>query len=333
MHIILYFLRKAIFRTCMSAKSPEKLVIGISSRALFGLDESHKVFEQEGRENYARHQVKNEDNPLEPGVAFPFVRKILRLNEILKKPPPVEVILLSRNSADTGLRVFRSIEHHGLDISRAAFCSGKTPYRYVKAFGCDLFLSTHRKDVEGALRQGVAAATLLAGNTSASGDGEPLCIAFDADAVLVSDEAEQVYQDSGLDAFSESERAAAKRPLGSGPFKGFLAALHSLQQRLEEQNLHTILRTAVVTARSAPAHERLVRTLRAWNIRIDEMLFVGGQDKGAFVRDFGADMFFDDRSEHCASVQEAGAIAGHVPDGAVNSGEKKARPRPAKRPC
>ena len=305
----------------MSENSLEKLVIGISSRALFDLDKSHQIFEKKGPEAYARHQVENEGKPLKQGVAFPFVRKILHLNAILQAPPAVEVILLSRNTADTGLRVFHSIQHHGLDISRAAFCGGNTPYRYVKAFGCDLFLSTDRADVEGALAQGVAAATLLAGNASDSGEHEPLCIAFDADAVLVSDEAEQVYQRKGLDAFKNSEQDAADLPMDAGPFKGFLTALHSLQQRLEAQDRghDQCLRTAVITARSAPAHERLVRTLRSWKIRIDEMLFIGSQEKGAFVRDYGADMFFDDRGEHCASAQAVGTIAGHVPDGVVNS--------------
>ena len=306
----------------MPENGAEKLVIGISSRALFDLDESHRIFEEQGRDAYARHQMENEDKPLAQGVAFPFVHKILYFNKLLEGPAPVEVILLSRNSADTGLRVFNSIEHHKLDITRAAFCSGNTPYRYVTAFGCDLFLSAQQEDVEGALRQGVAAATLLTANPPAGGEGEPLRIAFDADAVLVSDEAERIYIAEGVEAFSSSEQAAAARPLDAGPFKGFLAALHSLQQRLgehDETGGGQLLRTAVITARSAPAHERLVRTLRTWKIRIDEMLFVGSQEKGAFVRNYGADMFFDDRGEHCAAVQAAGAVAGHVPDGIANS--------------
>lgn len=206
-----------------------KLVIAISSRALFNLDESHQVYMNEGLEAYARYQIEREDEPLKPGDAFPMVQKLLRLNEQLAGDPRVEVILLSRNSADTGLRVFNSIEHYGLNITRAAFCSGSSPYRYTSAFGCHLFLSTDGEDVRQALNQGIAAATLIAAKNKTESDDE-LRFAFDGDAVLFSDEAEQVFKSQGLTAFAASERASAKKPLSGGPFKAFLAALQKLQR-------------------------------------------------------------------------------------------------------
>ncbi len=298
----------------MSAESDQKLVIAISSRALFNLDDSHRVYEQEGLAAYSEYQIAHEDEPLEPGEAFPLVHKLLRLNEMLAGATQVEVVLLSRNSADTGLRVFNSIEHYDLAISRAAFCGGESPWRYINAFGCQLFLSTEPEDVRFALDCGVAAATLIGGRPAASEDAQ-LRFAFDGDAVLFSDEAERVYKTEGLDAFTASERASARTPLSGGPFKPFLAALHRLQQAFPATEAP--IRTALVTARSAPAHERVIRTLRAWNIRIDESIFLGGLDKTAFLKAYRADVFFDDQQSHCESA--SGHIAtGHVPHGVAN---------------
>lgn len=292
----------------------DKLVIAISSRALFNLDESHQVYVNEGLAAYARYQIEHEDDVLDPGDAFPMVQKLLRLNERLEGDPRVEVILLSRNSADTGLRVFNSIEHYGLNITRAAFCSGGSPYRYTSAFGCHLFLSTEGEDVRQALNQGVAAATLMAAKNTTEHD--ELRFAFDGDAVLFSDEAEQVFKNQGLSAFTASERASAKKPLSGGPFKAFLSALQRLQSEFSEPECP--IRTALVTARSAPAHERVIRTLRAWNVRIDESLFLGGLQKGAFLKAYGADVFFDDQRQHCDSASEHVAT-GHVPHGIANN--------------
>lgn len=291
-----------------------KLVIAISSRALFDLDESHEVFEREGVDAYHRYQVAHEDQVLAPGDAFPLVRKLLRLNGILPGEPRVEVILLSRNTADTGLRVFNSIQHHALDISRAAFCGGRSPWRYVSAFGCHLFLSTEAGDVRQALEQGVAAATFLPSGGRTAQD-EELRFAFDGDAVLFSDEAEQVYKSQGLDAFTRSEQDAAHEPLSGGPFKAFLAALQGLQREFPHDACP--IRTALVTARAAPAHERVVRTLRAWNIRIDESLFLGGLTKAEFLAAYGADVFFDDQKAHCEPASEL-VPTGHVPHGIAN---------------
>jgi 5'-nucleotidase len=290
-----------------------KLVVAISSRALFDLDASHRIFEQEGKEAYCRYQTEHEDESLEPGVAYPLVRKLLSIDDRLPQPL-VEVILLSRNSADTGLRIFNSIERHGLDISRAAFTSGQSPFGYIQAFGAHLFLSTNAEDVARALDAGYAAATILP-SAIGSNVSEQLRIAFDGDAVLFSDESERIYQAQGLKAFTENERAEARTPLSGGPFKDFLAALHYIQTQFEADA--SPIRTALVTARGAPAHERVVRTLRAWNIRIDEALFLGGMEKGPFLEAFGADIFFDDQKGHCESASRHVAT-GHVPHGVVN---------------
>lgn len=295
----------------MTHELSDKLVIAVSSRALFDLTESNRVYEEEGVEAFARYQTSHENEILQPGVAFPLVKKLLNLNQYGSF---VEIILLSRNSADTGLRVFNAIAHYQLDITRAAFCSGESPYRYVSAFGSHLFLSTHPADVRSALEDNCAAATILHSEPS-SQHHEQLRIAFDGDAVIFADDAERIYQEQGLDAFTASEKAAAFDPLPGGPFKGFLSALHKLQQQLPSEN--SPLRTALVTARSAPAHERVIRTLRSWDIRLDEALFLGGLEKGKFLKAFGADIFFDDQRIHCDSASEHVAT-GHVPHGVIN---------------
>jgi len=293
----------------------DKLVIAISSRALFNLDDSHRVYQEQGLEAYSEYQIAREEEPLEPGEAFPLVHKLLRINERLGGEPQVEVVLLSRNSADTGLRVFNSVQHYGLAIRRAAFCGGESPWRYINAFGCKLFLSNEAEDVRYALDCGVAAATLVSTKGGGS-DSELLRFAFDGDAVLFSDEAERVFKREGLEAFTASEQAAAREPLGGGPFKPFLAALHRLQQAFPATEAP--IRTALVTARSAPAHERVIRTLRAWNIRIDESIFLGGLDKTEFLRAYQADVFFDDQQSHCDSASPHIAT-GHVPHGVANN--------------
>lgn len=292
-----------------------KLVVAISSRALFNLDESHRVYESEGLNAYQSYQIDHENEILEPGEAFGIVERLLQLNDYLDDAR-VEVILLSRNSADTGLRVFNSIEHYGLNISRAAFSGGESPYRYVSAFGCHLFLSTNAEDVRRALDNGVAAATLLPrSKKSQPVSNRELRFAFDGDAVIFSDEAEQVFKRDGLEAFTASEVAAANTPLSGGPFKNFLAALNALQRELSDDD--PPIRIALVTARSAPTHKRVIQTLRNWNIRIDESLFLGGLDKGEFLAAYGADVFFDDQPGHCASASEH-VSTGHVPHGIAN---------------
>ncbi len=299
----------------MAESRKEQLVIAISSRALFDLDASHEVFERKGLEAYSRYQIEREDEPLQPGRGFQLVRKLLDINKLLEcDERPVEVVLASRNSADTGLRVFNSIEHHELSIKRAAFCGGESPYSYLGAFGVKLFLSAEPDDVQRALAAGIPAATLVS-RQHADSDGEQVRFAFDGDAVLFADDAERIFQREGEKRFEDSEKAAAREPLSGGPFKPCLAALQSLQRQFPPGE--SPIRTALVTARSAPAHERVIRTLREWKIRIDEAIFLGGLDKGEFLKSYRADVFFDDRQFNCESAAEH-VTTGHVPHGVAN---------------
>ena len=294
----------------MSKGLGDKLVLAISSRALFDLRDSHQIYESQGVEAYRQYQIEHEDEILPPGDAFPLVEKLLALNTALNQQR-VEVILVSRNSADTGLRAFNSIQHYGLGISRAAFVGGRSPDPYLAAFGCHLFLSTHAEDVRSALRAGFGAATILSGGARRAASNE-LRIAFDGDAVLFSDESERVYQQGGLIAFQDHEKASARELLGGGPFKPFLAALHVLQKEFPQGACP--IRTALVTARSAPAHERAIRTLMDWGIGVDEAMFLGGLSKREFLKEFEPDFFFDDQTGHIESAAQ------HVPAGHVASG-------------
>jgi len=284
-----------------------KLVIAISSRALFDLDESNFLYENEGVEKYAEYQIQNENTILKPGIAFALVQKLLNLNSY---GDFVEIILLSRNSADTGLRIFNSIHHYNLNITRAVFSGGKSPYQYVQAFGSHLFLSANSEDVKNALNAGCGAATILPSTVIASHQTE-LRIAFDGDAVIFSNDSEKLFQAEGFDAFTQQEVIDANNPLPGGPFKGFLNALQQLQKQFPKKDCP--IRTALVTARQAPTHERVIRTLRAWNIRIDEALFLGGLSKGRFLKAFQADIFFDDQPKNCQSAGEFVTTA-HVPN-------------------
>lgn len=290
-----------------------KLVVAISSRALFDLDESHSIFINQGVDAYCDYQLEKEQETLKPGAAFGLVKKFLKLNEgRLEENALVEVILLSRNSADTGLRIFHSLEHYGLKITRAAFAGGNNPYAYAKAFGADLFLSLNPLDVAQAIKAGCAAATIC--SIICEQDHEGLHIAFDGDAVLFSDESERIYKTRGLKEFNENEKNTKHQSLKEGPFKGFLSALHKLQQI---EDLPIPIRTALVTARAAPAHERVIRTLREWQIRIDESLFLGGLTKANFLSAFKADIFFDDQKMHCELASQQ-VTSGHVPYGVSN---------------
>jgi 5'-nucleotidase len=307
----------------MSLPFPRPLVVAITARALFELEDSHGLFEAEGVEAYAEHQRQREDVVLAPGIAFPLVRKLLALNgpdaaETQAAAPKVEVILLSRNSSDTGLRIFNSIQHHGLDIRRATFTSGAPVWPYIKPFGAQLFLSANPVSVRAALEAGVAAATILPAPAALSGHDQ-LRIAFDGDAVIFGDESERVSRAQGVEAFGLHERERAREPLSGGPFRGFLSALHDLQVAFPV-GANAPIRTALVTARSAPAHERVIRTLREWGVRLDEALFLGGREKGPFLEAFGADIFFDD-SPHNIDSARRHVAAGHVPHGVANSGE------------
>ena len=315
------------------------LTVAVTSRALFNLEQSHAIFESEGLEAYAAYQREHEEDVLQPGVAFPVVRKLLALNQAAPpQGPRVDVILLSRNSADTGLRIFNSIAHYGLDIVRATFTSGQATWPYVKPFKTDLFLSANPESVRRALHFGIAAATLLPSATLPTfvddcadpmdEDGHQpvssqLRIAFDGDAVVFSDESERISIEQGLEAFGRHERARAHEPLTGGPFRNFLAALQALQSAFPAGH-ESPIRTALVTARSAPAHERVIRTLRHWGVRLDEALFLGGLEKGPFLEAFGADIFFDDSLQNIASARcHQRVAAGHVPHGVANAFESE----------
>ena len=297
--------------------SADRLVVAISSRALFDLNESHALFEAQGLEAYRDYQMRREDDLLAPGMAFPLVRKLLKLNELPPAAPRVEVILLSRNSADTGLRIFNSIEHYGLDVARAVFTGGASTTPYVNSFGAHLFLSANPESVAAALDAGIAAATILPSKAPATATGQ-LRIAFDGDAVIFGDESERVSQEQGIDAFHRNEVENVDKPLSGGPFRGFLGALHRLQAAFPAGE-DAPIRTALVTARSAPAHKRVILTLRSWGVRLDEALFLGGRDKGPFLQAFGADIFFDDSHANVESARQHVAT-GHVPHGVRNQG-------------
>ena len=315
----------------MSTSPEGKLVVAISSRALFDFEEENAVFDQaEGPHKdraYMALQLERLDQPAKPGVAFSLVRKLLAFNQLPQPdavqitadglPPqratqPVDVVILSRNDPVSGMRVFRSASHYGLAIERGSFTRGQPPWRYLKPLHANLFLSAHLSDVRAALQAGVPAAQVYPQSAHAS-EAHPneVRIAFDGDAVLFSDEAERVYQTHGLSAFQRHETEKASQPLLAGPFKPLLAALQRLQQ---EGTAAMRIRTALVTARSAPAHERAIRTLMNWNIEVDEAMFLGGLAKGEFLREFEPDFFFDDQTGHIESA------ARHVPSGHVASG-------------
>ncbi|MDP2819096.1 MAG: 5'-nucleotidase [Polaromonas sp.] len=338
----------------MAATLDGQLVVAISSRALFDFEEENRVFEdglvqppEPGRKKdaaYMQLQLDRLDVPAKPGVAFSLVKKLLAFNQAPPSPQPspkgrgseqpgagallplplgegwgeggsgqpVEVVILSRNDPVSGMRVFRSAQHYGLNIQRGTFNRGEAPWRYLKPLHANLFLSAHLSDVRDALAAGVPAAQVYPQSAHAS-DKHPheVRIAFDGDAVLFSDEAERVFQAQGLSAFQAHERDKAAQPLLAGPFKPLLEALHRLQQ---VGTSHMRIRTALVTARSAPAHERAIRTLMDWNIEVDEAMFLGGLAKGEFLREFEPDFFFDDQTGHVDSASQ------HVPSGHVVSG-------------
>jgi 5'-nucleotidase len=287
-----------------------QLVVAISSRALFDFEEENQVFEQGDDRAYMNLQLERLEVPAKPGVAFSLVKKLLAFND--EGTQRVEVVILSRNDPVSGMRVFRSAQHYGLHIQRGSFTRGQSPWRYLKPLNANLFLSTHLSDVRAALDAGVPAAQVYPNSAHASAaHPHEVRIAFDGDAVLFSDEAERVFQSEGLSAFQAHEHAKAAQPLLAGPFKPLLSALQRLQQ---EGTPAMRIRTALVTARSAPAHERAIRTLMQWNIEVDEAMFLGGLAKGEFLKEFEPDFFFDDQTGHIESAAQ------HVPAGHVASG-------------
>ncbi|WP_343629543.1 5'-nucleotidase [Roseateles sp.] len=295
----------------MPATLDGRLVVALSSRALFDFEEENQLFENSDDRAYMRLQQERLDEPAKPGTAFSLVRKLLAFN-VPGQTPRVEVVVLSRNDPISGMRVFRSAQHFGLSIERGVFTRGHSPWRYLKPLKAQLFLSANEDDVRSALAAGVAAARVFPQSARASAAyPDELRIAFDGDAVLFSDEAEQIYQRDGLDAFQAHERERKLTPLPAGPFK---QVLHELQRLQAVAPVPMRLRTALVTARSAPAHERAIRTLMDWDVEVDEAMFLGGLPKGEFLREFEPDFFFDDQQGH---IQNA---VPHVPSGHVAMG-------------
>ncbi|MBE6614646.1 MAG: 5'-nucleotidase [Ruminococcaceae bacterium] len=285
----------------MPLKLDDKLVIGVSSRALFDLEAENRIFMEKGLEAYSQYQIEHEKDILKPGTAFPLIKAFLQLNA--NDRYLTEIIIMSKNSADTSLRIFNSIEHYGLDISRAALVAGAPISPYLGPFHTDLFLSANEDDVQEAINANVAAGIICSHEhlpISTDGDIGQIRIAFDGDAVIFSDEAERIYQEKGLQAFAEHEQENAQKPLPEGPFAKLLKTISLLQQQFPKDEVP--IRTALVTARNAPAHERVIRTLRAWNIRIDEVFFLGGIEKSEVLKAFDAHIFFDDQKVHTESA-------------------------------
>jgi 5'-nucleotidase len=296
----------------------DKLVVAISSRALFDFEEENRVYETGDLPRYEALQRTRLDTPAKPGVAFGLIRKLLALNAQEQR---VEVVILSRSDPISGLRAFHSCREHGLTIERGVFTRGRSPFAYLKPLRASLFLSANPDDVRDALAAGFPAARVLPETPrAASRYADEIRIAFDGDAVLFSDEAERVFQADGLSAFVGHEIDKKDLPLPGGPLKPLLAALNKLQRIADDNekasSMH--IRTALVTARSAPAHERAIRTLMAWDIEIDEAMFLGGLDKGEFLREFEPDFFFDDQIRHCESARVVTAT-GHVLSGIANA--------------
>jgi 5'-nucleotidase len=300
----------------MTTASPvDQLVVAISSRALFDFEEENKVFETTDDRAYRELQLARLDLPAKPGVAYRLVRKLEAFNSDGVRR--VDVVILSRNDPVSGLRVFRSVKGAGLAIERGVFTRGRSPFGYLEALKANLFLSANEEDVRGALNAGFPAALVYTQSAKEDSHPDEVRIAFDGDAVLFADEAERVFRAEGLDAFQRHEADHASRPLPPGPFKPLLEALHRLQFAAHQGNVPMRLRTALVTARSSPAHERAIRTLMDWNIDVDEAMFLGGLAKSEFLRQFEPDFFFDDQTGHVQSASEH-VPAGHVLHGIAN---------------
>ena len=284
----------------------DKLVVAISSRALFDLEHENQIFENNGIEAYTRYQIEHENTVLPKGTAFPLVEALLSLNEKFEEPI-VEVIILSSNSPETGLRVFNSISEYGLDIVRAAFTGGEAKHPYLEAFNIDLFLSRNEKEVQDTIDQGVAAALVYDAPRDYHPNQKEIRIAFDADAVVFSDESELIYKQEGLEAFYENENANAENAMNEGPFAKLLKTLSKIKEKDD-----SLLKIAIVTARNSPAHKRVILTLRKWGCKIDEMFFLGGVAKDKVLKAFNAHIFFDDQDYHVGPASQL-IPSGRVP--------------------
>nr|WP_314844400.1 5'-nucleotidase [Schaalia odontolytica] len=301
------------------------LVIGVASSALFDLSESDAVFRNEGEEKYRAYQRDHLDDVLEPGIAFPFIRRLLDLNDLSEDERLVEVVILSRNDPETGMRVMRSVQRHGLDITRAIFMQGRAPYRFMGPLSMSLFLSANEDDVREAISLGFAAGRVV-GRAVADDGGTDLRIAFDFDGVLADDSAERVFQSEGLDGYQESESALAEVPLSRGPMAVFLEKINRIQgledvRRADDpEGYKRRVRVAVVTARSAPAHERAINSIRGWGLSVNDAFFLGGIDKGPILEVLQPHIFFDDQRRHVEGASLSTPSV-HIPFGEINRAE------------
>ncbi len=300
-----------------------KLVIGVASSALFDLSESNDVYQTSGVDAYRNYQMKNIDIPFNKGVAFPFIKRFLNINRVFNSEMPVEVVLLSKNSPETGMRVFRSISHYGLNISRAAFMAGKSPHEYIPAFNISIFLSANENDVLEAIKLGYPAGVVLPSNVVDDESDQELRVAFDFDGVIADDEAESVYKENNdLLEFQEHEALKKSIPHNPGPLADLfkkLSFMQSLEDKLalNDQNYKKILRIAIITARNAPAHERVVTTLSKWGVTPDESFFLGGMKKSRILEILKPHLFFDDQKGHLET--DSGNISlVHIPFGIAN---------------
>src|SRR5690606_3976890 len=276
----------------MSVSLEGKLVVAISSRAVFDFEEENTVFETGDDTAYMALQRERLDREAPPGVAFALVRKLLAFDEPGEEPR-IEVVVVSRNDPVSGLRVFRSAQRQGLRIERGVFTRGRPPMPYLRPLHASLFLSANEADVRAALDAGFPAARVYPKSVLASeSHPDEVRIAFDGDAVLFSDESERVFQQHGLAAFQQHEEDNVASPLMPGPVRPLCEAWPLLQGEARSGRMR--IRTALVTARSAPAHERAIRTLMDWGIEVDEAMFLGGLSKGPFLREFEPDFYFDD---------------------------------------
>ena len=308
----------------MAFQIEQKLVIGVASSALFDLSESHQVYLEEGPDAYRGYQERHLDVILGKGVAFPFIRRFLNINKCLPRQSPVEVVLFSRNSPETGLRVMRSIAHYGLDISRAAFMNGKSPYAYLPAFNASLFLSANEEDVKSAIAVDYPAGLVLPSRIADDEDDLELRVAFDFDGVLADDESETVVKrNNDLDEFHAHERLHVARPHPPGPLADLFRKL-AMMQRLEDRaqrrdpGYRKIVRIAIITARNAPSHERVVTTLKSWGVSADETFFLGGMEKARVLSVFRPHIFFDDQLTHLKAAPGGTIPMVHVPFGIAN---------------
>ena len=299
----------------------DKLVIAVSSSALFDMQASDAIFKQDGEDAYRKYQQNNIDVPLEIGVAFPFIKRLLSLNTSFPEEQPIEVILFSKNSPETGLRAFRSIQHYKLNISRACFSSGNSNYQYLPAFNSTLFLTTNIEDAKAALANGITAGVVGKQEIHDSNE-EGLCLAFDFDGVIADDSSEKVYKERGLETYQEYEKVYGTHPLGSGPIADLLKRISSFQKlerikQYKDPNYNRLLRTAIVTARNAPAHERVVFTLLSLGVEVDEVFFMGGVEKARLLNILKPHIFFDDQTAHLENIKDIAGV--HIPFGIANA--------------